>query len=177
LMDAATPPLTVALFMVLMGLGFGLVTQVLVVAVQNTVDRRELGTVTGAANFFRSLGGATGVAVFGAVLTGRLSYWLSRELPVGTGGRVEARSLVTTPARIRSLPVAVHEAVVRAFTHSLGDVFLVAAPIAAVGFVVVLFLKEQPLRKAPPPPPQPQPQPQPPGVLASQAERSQEGGA
>src|SRR4051794_11949741 len=53
------------------GLGFGMVTQVLVIAVQNAVDRRELGTATAATGFFRALGGAVGAAVLGAVFVGR----------------------------------------------------------------------------------------------------------
>jgi EmrB/QacA subfamily drug resistance transporter len=53
--------------LVVFGLGFGMVTQVLVVAVQNSVDRRELGVATAATGFFRALGGAVGAATLGAV--------------------------------------------------------------------------------------------------------------
>jgi EmrB/QacA subfamily drug resistance transporter len=53
--------------LVVFGLGFGMVTQVLVVAVQNSVDRRELGVATAATGFFRALGGAVGAAALGAV--------------------------------------------------------------------------------------------------------------
>ena len=52
--------LTVTLDMLLFGIGFGLVTQVLVVAMQNDADRADLGIVTASANFFRSLGGSIG---------------------------------------------------------------------------------------------------------------------
>lgn len=61
--------------MVLLGLGLGCVMQVLVLAVQNSVDRRELGVATSATAFFRTLGGALGTAIFAAVLTARLHYW------------------------------------------------------------------------------------------------------
>jgi len=53
--------------LIVFGLGFGMVTQVLVVAVQNSVDRRELGVATAATGFFRALGGAVGAATLGAV--------------------------------------------------------------------------------------------------------------
>jgi EmrB/QacA subfamily drug resistance transporter len=53
------------------GLGFGMVSQVLVVAVQNSVDRRELGVATAATGFFRALGGAVGAAALGAVFAAR----------------------------------------------------------------------------------------------------------
>jgi predicted MFS family arabinose efflux permease len=57
--------------LIVFGLGFGMVTQVLVVAVQNSVDRRELGVATAATGFFRALGGAVGAATLGAVFAAR----------------------------------------------------------------------------------------------------------
>src|SRR5256885_14504321 len=58
---------TVDIGIVVFGLGFGMATQILVVAVQNSVDRRELGVATATTSFFRALGGAVGAAVLGAV--------------------------------------------------------------------------------------------------------------
>jgi EmrB/QacA subfamily drug resistance transporter len=66
-MDAATSQLTTSLLMVVFGVGFGCVTQVLVLAIQNSVEPREIGITTATANLFRALGGAIGTAVFGAV--------------------------------------------------------------------------------------------------------------
>jgi EmrB/QacA subfamily drug resistance transporter len=57
--------------LVVFGLGFGMVTQVLVTAIQNTVERRELGVATATAGFFRALGGAVGAAILGAVFAGQ----------------------------------------------------------------------------------------------------------
>jgi EmrB/QacA subfamily drug resistance transporter len=71
-MGPATAQLTTALVMALFGLGFGMVGEVLILAVQNAVDQRELGTATGAANLFRALGGAVGVAVYGSIFTDQL---------------------------------------------------------------------------------------------------------
>lgn len=68
-MGTSTGLVAVGLYMALLGLGFGCVTQVLVLAVQNSVDRTRLGTATASTNFFRGLGGALGVAVFGAILS------------------------------------------------------------------------------------------------------------
>jgi hypothetical protein len=98
------------------GLGFGMVSQVLMLAIQNTVDRRDIGIATASANLFRSLGGSVGVAVFGAVFASRLS---------GAG------AASTQPAAV---------------AHALHTVFLVAAPIAALGMLVALLLHEVPLR-------------------------------
>jgi len=110
----ATAHLTVAALLVLFGLGFGMVSQVLTVAIQNNVERRDLGIATASANLFRSLGGSVGVAVFGALFAGGLDGPLS----------------ATTAA------------------DALHSVFLAAAPVAALGALVVLTLKEVPLRHA-----------------------------
>jgi MFS family permease len=133
LMDADSSQNTAALCMAVFGLGFGLVTQVLTLAIQNAVDRRDLGIATAAANFFRSMGGAVGVAIFGAVFASQL------------GAHVNPEILQSSPEKIQSLPPAVHDGVVQAVSHAVGSVFIVAAPIAALGFLVVLFLKEYPL--------------------------------
>jgi EmrB/QacA subfamily drug resistance transporter len=101
----------------LFGLGFGMVTQVLVVAVQNTVDRRELGVATATTGFFRALGGAVGAAVLGTVFAAQAGAHASD-------------------------PGALSEHVVEA----VQAVFLVAAPLAALALLVVLRLPEVPLR-------------------------------
>ena len=135
-MDADSARITASLYMAVFGLGFGLVTQTLTLAVQNAVEKRDLGTATAAANFFRSLGGAVGVAIFGAIFTRQL------------GGNFDPEALRSSPERIQSLPPTVHDGVVQAVSHSLHTMFLVATPIAALGFLVVLLLKEYPLARA-----------------------------
>ena len=121
-MDAGTGRATASLLLVVFGVGFGMVTQVLVIAIQNSVDRSDLGIATATANLFRSLGGSVGVAVFGAILAGR----------IGT----------TDASRLPASPDAVADA--------LSTVFLVAAPVAALGCAVALLLHEVPLRGAAP---------------------------
>ena len=144
-MDAETSRGTAAVFMVVFGVGFGMVSQILVLAIQNAVDRRDIGIATASANLFRSLGGSVGVAVFGAVFAGRLDTWLPREVPSGAS-HVDARSLQASPETLASMPATVHHGIAQAVAHSLDTVFLVGAPVAALGFLVVLFLKEVPLR-------------------------------
>ncbi len=134
--------------MVLLGLGLGCVMQVLVLAVQNAVDRRDLGVATSATAFFRTLGGAFGTAIFGAVLTARLHYWEPKLLPAAARGKVAAgsESLFNDPEAIKSLPGAVHDAVLEMFVRSIATVYLVAVPVVLAGFVLTLFLREQRLR-------------------------------
>ena len=144
-MDTTTPRATTALYMVVFGLGFGLVSQVLTVAIQNAVDRRDIGIATGSANLFRALGGSVGVALFGAIFAARLDTWLPRSVPSGAGG-LDAQSLQAGPAGLAAAPAAVRDGIAEAVSHSLHTVFLVATPIALLGFAVVMLLREVPLR-------------------------------
>jgi EmrB/QacA subfamily drug resistance transporter len=145
-LGAGSSRASVAAFMVVFGIGFGMVTQILMVAIQNAVAPREIGTATAAANLFRALGGAVGVAVFGAIFAGGLRHWLPIELGGRVPSAVSATGIQSTPGHIHTLPTAVQRAIAHAVGNSLHDVFLVAAPIALIGFLVVLTLREQPLR-------------------------------
>jgi EmrB/QacA subfamily drug resistance transporter len=107
----------------LFGLGFGMVTQILVVAVQNTVERRELGVATSVTSFFRGLGGAVGAAALGAVFAAQAGSQVS------DGGAD-----------------ALHGAVRSDIIDGVQSVFAVAAPLAALALIVVLRLPEAPLK-------------------------------
>ena len=132
--DLSAPPIEGIL--VVMGLGIGLVMPNLTTAIQNAVERRELGGATATAAFFRSLGGALGVALSGAVLASHL-----KGLPSG---------MLTTEgvAQIAGLPEEQRAMVFAAYRAGLSGAFTVGAVIAAVGFITVLFLPELPLRDA-----------------------------
>jgi EmrB/QacA subfamily drug resistance transporter len=141
-----TGTLQASLAMLVLGLGIGSVIQVLVIAIQNAVDYRDLGTATSGVTFFRSIGGSFGVAVFGAifanVLVGNLTHFLGHvSLPAGlsgTGG--------VSPAQLAQLPSAVRTGFIDAYAASLHPVFLVAVPVAGVAFVLAWLLPELPLR-------------------------------
>ena len=148
-LDAASSRATASAFLAVFGLGFGMVSQVLVIAIQNGVDRADLGIATAASNLFRSLGGSAGVALFGAIFASRLDLWLPREVPAG-GARVDAASLQASPESLGALPAAVRDGVADAVAHSLSTVFLVATPVAVLGLLVVLMLRERPLGGAAP---------------------------
>ena len=135
-----------ALYMVVFGAGFGMVTQILMVAIQNAVSPREIGTATAAANLFRALGGSVGVAVYGAIFAAGLRHWLPLDLPGRVPHGITATGIQATPGRIHALAPAVQHGIADAVGSSLRDVFLVAAPIALLGCLIVLLLREQPLR-------------------------------
>jgi hypothetical protein len=142
----STPYGVVAADMVVMGLGFGLITQILVVAVQNAVEQRKIGTATASTNFFRSLGGSLGLALFGAIFGARLHSGLAGAVPAGLGSaKQDPRSL--TPAQIHRLGPTAARGIAHAFATALHGVFYAGLAIALVSVVAVLFLKEVPLRR------------------------------
>ncbi|MBA0050024.1 DHA2 family efflux MFS transporter permease subunit [Streptomyces sp. AJS327] len=146
-MDRRSSTLEMGLRFAVFGLGLGLVLQVLVLVVQNAVDYRHLGVATSAATFFRSVGAAVGVAVFGALFTARLGGELrtelsGRRLPPG----VSAESLQHDPRSVGALPSAVRVGVLDGYASAITEVFLYAAPVAALACALSLFLRSERLR-------------------------------
>ena len=144
----STPYWHIAFFMAAVGAGLGLTMQVMILAVQNSVDYKDLGTATSAATFFRSIGGSLGIAVFGAIFTNRLTASLPAQLKAAG-----ASVMHTTPAQLKALrgasPTEFH-AFVNAVAHAIHVVFLAALPFAALGVVLALLLREVPLRRVAP---------------------------
>ena len=140
-MTADTSTIAAELYMALLGLGLGFVMQVLIIAVQNAVDYRELGVATSNAILFRFVGGSLGTALLGAVLATQLQAHAQRLMP-GTA----ALDLIS-PQALAGLSPALRGAYIEAFVASLNTVFLVAAAISFFGLVVALLLPERPLRE------------------------------
>jgi EmrB/QacA subfamily drug resistance transporter len=143
-LDRDSPGWMASTFMVFVGAGFGLVMQVLVLAGQNAVGHRDLGTATSGSMFFRMLGGATGTAVFGAIFGGRLSAEFARLVPGHPG--LDPDVLRGSPEQIASLPPDVYGPVVEAFTRSIHSVFVWSIPFGVLAFLLALALEERPLR-------------------------------
>ncbi|MBV8692876.1 MAG: MFS transporter [Actinobacteria bacterium] len=145
-MGVGTSRLLSAFYMVILGAGMGAIIQVMVLAVQNAVEHRDLGTATGVETFSRSMGSSFGVAAFGAILNNRLAYHLPRLLPPGAALGVDQRTLTASPQAIRRLPPNVQHAVIEALARSIHVTFLVGVPLVAIAFLVTFLLKETPLR-------------------------------
>ncbi len=149
--SATSSYLMLSIGMILIGIGLGMMMQNMVLATQNSVKPSDIGTATSAISFFRSLGGSFGTAIFGAVLTARLSHWLPIELPKAVtnkiGGNI-GQSLTLTPAQLGKLPPAIRHGIVTAFVNSLVPVFEVGVPIAFISWVLTWFLKEVKLRES-----------------------------
>jgi EmrB/QacA subfamily drug resistance transporter len=137
-----TPGWQTAVFMVILGLGLGMTMQVLVLVAQNAVDYRHLGVATSGSTLFRQIGGSIGVSVFGAIFANRLAHELASRLPHGFHVPKAAN-----PAVVKHLPVAIHKPYVEAFSASLHPVFLAAAGISFVAFLLTWLLREVPLRE------------------------------
>ncbi|MFD0818093.1 MDR family MFS transporter, partial [Micromonospora zhanjiangensis] len=132
-------------YMALIGLGLGMTMQNLVLAVQNTVGPHELGAASSVVAFFRSLGGAVGVSALGALLGHKVKDYLAEGLarlgiPATSGGGTRIPDVHTLPAPIRAV-------VETAYGHAAGDVFLAAAPFGLIAILMVLLIKEVPLRQ------------------------------
>jgi EmrB/QacA subfamily drug resistance transporter len=139
-----------SLFMFVLGTGIGLSMQVLTIAVQNTVDYADLGTATSGVTFFRTLGSAFGTAVFGTIYANSLGPALRgavAEAARATGtDPAQLGAAVQSPEGVDRLAPEAAAPIVEAYAHALHTVFLWTVPVAAVGFVVALFLKQVRLR-------------------------------
>ncbi|MEU6684733.1 MDR family MFS transporter [Streptomyces sp. NPDC046832] len=139
-----------SLYMFVLGSGIGLCMQVLTIAVQNTVDYADLGTATSGVTFFRTLGSSFGTAVFGTIYTNALAPNLRDGVAqAARTGEVDPATLgraATSPEGVHELPSAVAAPIVDAYAETLQTVFLWTVPVAALGFLVALFLKQVRLR-------------------------------
>ncbi|WP_307827480.1 MDR family MFS transporter [Planomonospora sp. ID82291] len=133
--------------LLVLGVGIGMVMQVLVIVVQNAVGFEDLGTATSGATFFRAIGGSFGVALAGSVFTAQLSgdlAALSRAVRLPPGIESAVRQ---DPTVIRRLPPEVAGAFLEAYSDAIARVFLLGAPVALLAFAAAWLLPELPLRE------------------------------
>jgi EmrB/QacA subfamily drug resistance transporter len=146
-LSVTTSSLVLNAYFFILGLSLGLILQVLVIAVQNSVDYADLGTATSGATFFRMIGGAFGVAISGSIFSNQLRSQLASVLagaPLPAGFNIaDAQS---NPVLLRHLPAAIRLGVLDAYAHSVDKIFLYSAPVAGVAFLLSWLLKEVPLR-------------------------------
>ena len=143
--DHETEMLLVSLFIFVLGVGMGLLMQNLVLAVQNTVKVTEVGSASASIAFFRTVGGAIGVSVLGAVLSSSVSNRVAEEMqkagmPTAGGGTTATLDLADLPA-----PVQMFFRI--AYAEGTAEIFRIAAVVAVIALVAVLFIKEQALRR------------------------------
>ncbi|WP_328906954.1 MFS transporter [Streptomyces sp. NBC_00234] len=138
-----------SVYMLVLGLGIGLAMQVLTIAVQNTVDYSDLGTATSGVTFFRTLGSAFGTAVFGTIYANALRPNLAEGVAQAAAAGGDPATLVVAsqnPQAVHALPSEQSAPLAQAYADTLHTVFLWTVPVALIGFVVALFLKQVKLR-------------------------------
>ena len=141
--DHQTAYWVMGIYMALVGLGVGMSMQNLVLAVQNTVDVRNIGAASSVVTFFRSMGGAAGVSVLGSIAASRISTDVASGLrslgvPAGAGGG--------STFDVNALPGPVQALVRGIYGDVIGDVFVIAAVISVFAILAVVFIKEVALR-------------------------------
>ena len=144
--NEATSSFTMAVYMFVLGSGLGLVMQILVTAVQNAVAHEDLGAATAGANFFRSIGGSFGTAVFGALYANELPHQLAAGLK---GYPVAATSLSPssfTPQGLKKLPPQELTIILHAISSTIQHIYIVATPFGIAAVALSFFLPEIKLR-------------------------------
>ena len=150
-----TPYWQIAIYSLLVGMGLGLSMQTIVIALQNSVDMRDMGVATSSNTFFRSLGAVFGTALFGSILTNRIGHYmqsgfteLAQKNPDAVAGfdPTKLKALTNNSALIKQLPVDIKQTVLQSFVNSFHFVFFTAAPVTLTGVLLALALKEVPLR-------------------------------
>ena len=145
-LEVDTPYRMLAIIMFFFGAGLGLTMQVVVTAVQNSVERKHMGAATASVTFFRSMGGAIGTALFGAILNTRLAHHLAEIVPPEAQSQLgSAAASANNITALRGLPEPVKTWVLTAFTNAMDDVFLVGLPFMAIALVIAIFMREVPL--------------------------------
>ena len=146
-----------SIYAILVGAGLGLSMQTIVIALQNSVDFQDMGIATSSNTFFRSLGGAFGTAIFGTIFSNRVAYYLQDNIaalqstnPQSLTGfdPAKLKEITTNTSVISTLPPVIRETVLHSFAQTFHVVFLAAAPVTFIGFVLAFFLKEKTLQSS-----------------------------
>lgn len=145
-MTVATPRPEIAAWLVALGLGIGLSMQVVVIAVQNTAPRENLGVATSFIQFLRQIGGSVGLSVFGAIFASRLAVELSKHVPARYASRVPANGSIH-PSFLAGMPAPLRHGLQVAYATSLTTDFLVAAPFLVAAFALAIAMKDLPLTR------------------------------
>ncbi|MCS0601613.1 MFS transporter [Streptomyces sp. LP11] len=139
-----------AIYMALLGLGIGMMMQNLVLCTQNQVSPADLGSASSTVTFFRSLGGAVGVSALGAVMSHRITDYVkdgvSALSPKYQAALAQGSGSTDTIPDMDKLPAPIRTLMESAYGHGIADVFFIAGCLAALAFLITLFIKEVPLR-------------------------------
>jgi EmrB/QacA subfamily drug resistance transporter len=154
-LNTETPLWQFSIYAIMIGAGLGFSMHTIVIALQNSVEFKNMGIATSSNTFFRSLGSVFGTAIFGIILTNRLGHYLAENFnklatsnPDAVAGFDASKldMIQSNTAVLQTLPPVIQVTALDAFVSSFHVVFLVAAPVTALGFMLALFLRATPLR-------------------------------
>ena len=142
--------LWVSVYMVVLGMGLGMVMQNLSLVVQNDTPPEQLGAATSNVSFFRSVAGAIGVTIMGSILASQVTSHITSSLdgfvPTSPDEVAALKSLATgTLPDVSSLPQTIRVIVESAYGNGIGDAFLVAIPLAVISLIAIIFLPNKSL--------------------------------
>ena len=150
-----TPFWKLFIYAVMIGMGLGFSMQTIVIALQNAVEFKDMGVATSANTFFRSIGGTIGVAIFGTIYANRLGHYMADGIAKLTASNPKAlvgatpesfKALRNNTAVIKTFTPELQGTILHGFVQAFHIVFLTAAPVTILGFIVAFFLRETPLR-------------------------------
>ncbi len=139
-MSVRTGQITTSVYMIVLGVGMGLLMQTTMLVVQNSVAQRDVGVASGAATLFRTIGGSIGVSLLGTLF----AQQVQSALPDRAGGVPAGAAL--TPGMLEALPAPLRDAYQVAITNGIHQVFLGGAAIAVIALVAAWAIREVPLR-------------------------------
>ncbi len=150
-----TPYWQISIYAIMVGAGLGLSMQTIVIALQNAVEFKDMGVATSSNTFFRSLGSVFGTAIFGSILTNRVTHYmatgfadLGKSNPAALEGFDQSKlgALTTNTSVLKTFPPVIKNTALEAFVNSFHVVFYAAAPVTLLGLLLALMLRETPLR-------------------------------
>ncbi|MER5896982.1 MDR family MFS transporter [Streptomyces sp. NPDC001876] len=141
-MDTGTTRFTSGVYMAVLGAGMGFLMQITMLVAQNSVELKDMGVASSATTLFRTLGSSFGVAIMGALFTGRVQD----EMAARGGGGATETSAQLNAASLAKLPVEMREAYEFAVSSGTHIAFLLGGSIAVLALLAALFVKEVPLR-------------------------------
>src|SRR5699024_10045211 len=145
MMDASTTRVTSSLYMVVLGVGIGFIMPTLILTVQNSVPKRDIGSATAGVNFFRQIGASFGTALIGSMFVSRLTSDLSDRLPADAASKVGEQAGSITPEQLAHLPTDIAHTIVVSYADALIPLYRYLVPLLVLGLIVACFLKEKPL--------------------------------
>ena len=145
-MTPTTSPALISFYLFVLGGGMGLSIQTMLLTVQNSFPITQVGTATGAHNFFRQIGSSLGSAVVGTLFTSRLVALLAQRLAgLGAGGPTTIDQNSLTPMALAEMPAQVKTIIVSSYNEALAPIYLYLVPMMMLGMLLLVFVKEKPL--------------------------------